>query len=100
MDASFNIQAAQVDGTALVVAKGEIDLATAPILRETIEQLHGRVIVDLTEVTFLDSSCIGVLVGQKKRLARTDGDVVLRGVGNGLVRRTLEIVGLRDWIED
>jgi anti-anti-sigma factor len=52
-----------------------------------------------TKVTFLDSTGIGVLVGQRSRLIKGDGDLVLRGPEN-IVRRTLEVVGLAAWIED
>ncbi len=93
----FGLELAQVDGTAEVVASGEIDLATAPILRETLQGLHGVVTVDLSRVTFLDSSAIGVLIGQRNRLVGNDGDLVLRGPA-GVVRRTLEVVGLSEWI--
>ena len=55
---------------------GEIDVYTAPLVREKLdEQIQaGRtdLVVDLTEVSFLDSTGLGVLVGRLK-LARTRG---------------------------
>ena len=55
---------------------GEIDVYTAPLVREKLdEQIQGgrtRLVVDLTDVTFLDSTGLGVLVGRLK-LARTRG---------------------------
>ncbi len=87
-----------MDGSSVLIASGELDLVAAPIVRESIATLEGRVILDLSEVTFLDSTTIGVLVGQRNRLVKDGGDLVVRGPAN-LVRRTLEIVGLSDWIE-
>jgi len=95
----FGLELAQVDGTALLVASGDIDLATSPILREALQGLHGRVTVDLSRVRFLDSSGLGVFAGQRKRLVAADGELILRNP-DGIVRRAIEAVGLADWIED
>jgi anti-anti-sigma factor len=94
----FGLELAQVDGTALLIASGEIDPATAPILRETLAGLHGNVTIDLSHVTYLDSSGIGVLAGQRNRLLAADGDLVLRSPTE-FVRNVLEIVGFGDSIE-
>lgn len=76
---------------------GEIDVYTAPFVREKLdEQIHaGRtdLIVDLSGVTFLDSTGLGVLVGRLK-LARTRGGA-LRLVGTAdRVLRVFAITGL------
>lgn len=76
---------------------GEIDVYTAPFVREKLdEQIHaGRadLIVDLSEVTFLDSTGLGVLVGRLK-FARTRGGS-LRLVGTSeRVLRVFAITGL------
>lgn len=51
---------------------GEIDVYTAPRLRERLTQVvaagHRRIIVDLGRVEFLDSTGLGVLVGVHRRL--------------------------------
>ncbi len=55
---------------------GEVDVYTAPKLRETIvtavDAGHNRLIVDVEKVDFLDSTGLGVLVGSLKRV-RSDG---------------------------
>jgi anti-sigma B factor antagonist len=55
---------------------GEIDVYTAPRLREAIvaaiEAGHTRLIIDVRKVDFLDSTGLGVLVGALKRV-RSDG---------------------------
>ncbi len=60
---------------------GEVDVYTAPRLRERLlELIDGgarRVVVDLGRVDFLDSTGLGVLVGALKRLRTAGGSVAL-----------------------
>jgi anti-anti-sigma factor len=81
----------------VVHVAGEIDLATAPELQACLQALDGVVVVDLPEVAFLDSSGIAVLVAARKRLSASGGDLTLHNA-NDMVSRTLEAVGLPDWI--
>ena len=83
----------------VVIVTGEIDVATSPVLRQALADLvdlHGRITVDLSGTTFIDSSGLGVLVGALKR-ARECGndDLVLRGLQEP-VRRVFEITGLTE----
>ncbi len=73
MPPEFAITEHPIDAERHVVAvRGEIDLFTAPelkqVLAESIEAGRNRIIVDLTETTFLDSTALGVLIGAVKRL--------------------------------
>jgi stage II sporulation protein AA (anti-sigma F factor antagonist) len=87
------------DGDAtLVRAAGEVDIATAPQLRECIQALAGVVVVDLSGVTFLDSSGINALIGSKNHLSESGGGLRLRGV-QPPVRTVLAATGLSDWFE-
>jgi anti-sigma B factor antagonist len=60
---------------------GEVDVYTAPRLRERVVKLLGdgvrHVVVDLREVDFLDSTGLGALVGSLKRLREQDGSLKL-----------------------
>jgi anti-sigma B factor antagonist len=95
-DAQFSVSS---DGSGPVVkATGELDLAAKDGLREALMPLAGVVTVDLADVTFVDSSTIGVLVGAHKRLDRDGGSLRLRNPQE-MPRRALEIVGLGDWID-
>ena len=78
--------------TVLVVA-GEIDMATRDQLREHLAPLHGDVVVDLSAVTFLDSSGIATIVAQATRLADDGATLKLRRA-NAVVARVLHITGL------
>lgn len=65
--ASFRVEA-QRNG-AVVIASGEIDIFTAPALREALlsaSRVSARVAVDMTGVSFLDSSGLAVLIESLK----------------------------------
>jgi anti-sigma B factor antagonist len=65
----------------ILAVKGEIDVYTAPRLREQLVELvsqgHRQIVVDLEGVDFLDSTGLGVLVGGLKRLRSNGGDMAL-----------------------
>ena len=50
----------------VVFVTGEIDMESAPQLRECLQSHVGRVVLDLSEVTFLDSSGIATLVAARR----------------------------------
>jgi anti-sigma B factor antagonist len=69
------------DGIEVVTVEGEIDIYTAPRLRELLIDLAGKgrcqLIVNLDKVAFLDSTGLGVLVGGLKRVRPHDGSLDL-----------------------
>ena len=80
----------------LVVLRGDLDLATAPELRECLVKVideGARVVVDLEAVGFLDSAGLGILVGGLKR-ARTHGGELELVCTSKEVLKPLEITGL------
>ncbi|MFP5346865.1 MAG: STAS domain-containing protein [Actinomycetes bacterium] len=68
-------------GRTVVEVGGEIDVYTAPVLRERLNDLvgdgHHHLIVDMEKVDFLDSTGLGVLVGGLKRVRSHDGSLRL-----------------------
>lgn len=68
---------------------GELDLATAPRLQHEAAAAPGRLVVDLTSVTFLGSHGLRVLLGCAQRCA-----TVLVGVEHSAVARPLQLTGL------
>jgi anti-sigma B factor antagonist len=86
----------------LVCPAGEVDLATADTLESRIvDVLHNgcaRVVVDLRAVTFIDSSGIRALLNAHQR-ARESGRPISIILGGPAIRRTLEIVGVTDYLE-
>jgi len=71
----------EVDGTTVVSVGGEIDVYTAPKLRDKITELVAAgshdLVVDLEAVEFLDSTGLGVLVGGLKKVRAHDGSLQL-----------------------
>jgi anti-sigma B factor antagonist len=65
----------------IVEVGGEIDVYTAPTLREQlidlVSQGHQHIVVDMERVEFLDSTGLGVLVGGLKRVRAQDGSLRL-----------------------
>ncbi len=87
----------EVDGRAVVAVGGEIDVYTAPRLREAIvaavDAGHTRLIVDVRKVDFLDSTGLGVLVGALKRV-RADGGSLDILCTQERILKIFEITGL------
>jgi anti-sigma B factor antagonist len=84
------------EGVALALA-GELDLAGAPDLEETLraaEARDGHLVLDLRELRFIDSTGLSVLVDAHNRRAE-NGAVGLRLVAQpGPVLRVIEMCGL------
>ena len=71
----------EVDGATIIAVGGEIDVYTAPKLRDKITELVAAgvydIIVDMEAVEFLDSTGLGVLVGGLKKVRAHDGSLEL-----------------------
>ena len=69
------------DGFEVIDVQGEIDIYTAPRLRELLIDLVSKgsyqLVVNLDEVGFLDSTGLGVLVGGLRRVRAHDGSLDL-----------------------
>ena len=95
MDLMLNEYA--VGDSTVIEVSGEIDVYTAPRLREKIIALvdagHYRLIVDMERVEFLDSTGLGVLVGGLKRVRAHDGGIDLVCT-QGRILRIFRITGL------
>jgi anti-sigma B factor antagonist len=82
---------------AVLRVTGEIDIYTAPLLRERVIQLVDdgarHIIADLRGVTFLDSTGLGVLVGSLKRL-RSHGGSLSVVINADRILRIFRITGL------
>lgn len=76
---------------------GEIDMATCPQLRqEIVSQISAgnlRLVIDLVDVQFIDSTGLGVLIGGLKRARSQGGDLRVSGV-HGRLAKVFELTGL------
>lgn len=87
----------QQGDVSVVSATGEIDVFTAPDLDAHLTDLQdagaSRLVIDLSGVSFLDSTGLGVLVKNLKR-ARDAGGWIRLVITSDRVRKVFEITGL------
>lgn len=84
--------------TLVVRPSGEVDLGVADYFRDTVENALNRepaknLVFNLSRVSFIDSSGLGVLLGRYKRVARNGGKVFIVSP-QPQVRRVLELSGI------
>ncbi|MFE7169735.1 STAS domain-containing protein [Streptomyces sp. NPDC057616] len=91
------VEYAEIDGVRVVTAQGEIDHDVSAILDEALLP-HGhptppQVVVDLSGVTFMDSSGINSLVTAYRAVSKVDGWLRIAGPKDS-VQRVLSLVGV------
>jgi len=97
----------QGDDAVELALSGEFDLSRAPTVKEelsrALERLAQtgdtptRMVLDLRELTFIDSSGIQVLVAARRRCLQQGIDLSLR-VGGSQVRRVLSLAGVAEYL--
>lgn len=92
-------RATTVGGANAIAVSGELDIATAPQLIEEVElavwSTLGAFVLDLSELTFLDSTGLHALLRARAYLAREDRSLVLV-CPPGAVRRVLDLASVLD----
>jgi anti-sigma B factor antagonist len=97
----FSITVRDLPDVHVVTLRGELDVTSADGLSNSLVELAGStLVVDLSGLTFMDSSGIGAVVRARNRIkAEGLGDLVLTRP-SAIVHKALEIVGLSAWIVD
>ena len=99
MTPGFVVDGAGVRGAPGVAVRGEVDMAAAPeleaVIEATIRASAGAVVIDLTEVGFIDSSGLQVLLRARALLGREDRALALV-CPHGPVRRVFELSGVSE----
>jgi anti-sigma B factor antagonist len=94
---SIDVTSTNEGRTQIFVLHGSLDLATSPSLRAALldatERDGGQVVVDLTQLEFLDSTGLSALIGAHKRALENDSSLRLV-VKEGQILRLLRITGL------
>jgi anti-sigma B factor antagonist len=96
--ADFAVAVTEDGGQTVAHITGEIDIATCERLRDAIEPHLGpgqRVVLDLSGVSFMDSSCLKVLVQARTTLTADGGSMILRNPSDA-ARRVLTATGLAE----
>ncbi len=89
------------DRVRVLVLRGELDLAAAPRLRARIDETASRraLVLDLSQVTFIDSAVLKELLRARAELGERDIRLVLAGVAPP-VRRLLDLTRTSELFED
>ncbi|HEU4425561.1 MAG TPA: STAS domain-containing protein [Pilimelia sp.] len=94
---SLTVQTVQRGGVAIIAVAGELDMATAPRLQACITELvdsgQKRLVFDLSELSFCDSTGLSIFVRAKNNCDDVGG-VVRLAAPQRSVRRILEVSGL------
>lgn len=93
----LSVSMTERDDVVIVTVAGEVDVYTAPQLRSALEERlaagQNKIVVDLQGVAFIDSTGLGVLVGQLKALRRVEGTMRIVCADERILR-LLAITGL------
>ncbi|MBL1082266.1 STAS domain-containing protein [Streptomyces actinomycinicus] len=92
----LSVATTATDGIRVLTVAGEIDHHTSETLRQALDACdtpRPRIVVDLHQVTFMDSSGINILIAAHRALAEAGGWLRLAAPGQS-VMRTLSIVGV------
>jgi anti-sigma B factor antagonist len=99
---TFSAKVSGLDGDSLVVLAGELDMATAPELAGVLSHLVVKgphdVTLDFSDLTFIDSSGIAVLVDAQHRLGEVGRQLSIRAPRRTALR-VFEIAGLLDFLQ-
>ena len=96
--AELRLSSERRSGSLIVAIGGELDIVTSRQLDEHLTRARGkdrRVVLDLSDVEFMDTSSLAVIVGHWKRLGAAGGTLVLAGARYRYTK-TLWITGLAD----
>lgn len=89
-------------GHALVILSGELDASTAGRLYEELATLSREGVVhvalDLTNLEFIDSTGISVMIAEHKRTASAGGELIILTPHRN-ARRVFEVAGLMDVLD-
>jgi anti-sigma B factor antagonist len=89
-----SLEVTEVDGSYVVVVAGEVELVGAPELREVLGDAIAsgarKIVVDMTDTRFIDSTTLGVILGASKRLRPQGGELVLV-IDHPSIRKIFEI---------
>lgn len=96
---NLNIEQTQHESHVLIKVGGEIDVYTAPELEQVIQPIVLEkaydIHFDLSNVSYLDSTGLGLFVGTLKSLNKEDKALYIYGV-NSRIERLFDITGLKE----
>lgn len=96
---NINISTEEKNDEYIIAMSGELDVYTAPELQEVLNPIRQdgshHVKIDLSDVSYIDSTGLGIFVGTLKDLNKHGKELRVTGVSDRILR-LFEITGLRD----
>ena len=96
---NLDIRTSRHESACVIELAGEVDMRSAPALRdellEVVAEAPRKLILDLSEVPYIDSSGVGTIVELKRRVEKSGAKIVLVGL-QPRVRSVFEITRLGD----
>jgi anti-sigma B factor antagonist len=93
----LSVQVAEVPGQVVIALEGELDVSTAPLLHEVLRdatvESSNEIVLDLSALSFVDSTGLSLLVSANKR-AVSAGEVFILRDAQPTVMRVLDVTGL------
>ena len=97
----FSCQVLSDGDSARVAPRGEMDMATVGAVEQELRRARGegfnRIVLDLREITFMDSTGLH-LTARWTNEASSDGFVFELERGPATVQRVFELAGMADWL--
>ena len=99
----MTVRVEEKEGVLVAWLAGELDHHAAADVRETLDKALNRkparrVVLDMSRLTFMDSSGIGVVLGLYKKLKETVGSMAVRGLSDKM-DRILKLAGIYSVVE-
>jgi stage II sporulation protein AA (anti-sigma F factor antagonist) len=102
MQSPFDVTIEERGGAVHALLRGELDISTAPRLDEALARTEAEgprlLVIDLSELTFMDSTGLRLLIGADSR-AREEGRRLVLIQGNEMVQRVLRLTRLDERLE-
>jgi anti-sigma B factor antagonist len=98
----FSISTSEQGARTVVLVRGELDLATAPALEQAVTEgldAGGEVVVDLRELTFMDSTGLRVLVRAHASVGDEKRFLIVRPPAGGPIAKILAIAGVESELD-
>jgi anti-anti-sigma factor len=98
--AGLEIEETTQDGVPVLAVGGELDLATAPDLCRCLEAHRGEpFVVDLSQISFCDSSGLRALLGETHECRIAGGRTIVLVPAEGQVRHLFDMTGMSSMLE-
>ncbi len=92
---SFDLKIEETNDTPTIYLKGELDIHNSNALDETFQKLRNRnkIILNMKEMQYIDSTGLGTIAKNAKLLAETNGEIIIHD-SPARVRKIFEVSGL------